>query len=377
MKEAHHMALHSEPFTIGVEEEYQIIDPLSRELSSSAEQILPIAAQTLGEAVQLEMILSQIEIATPICATLADVQNQLTRLRGGMIDAAAQVGKQIGSAATHPFSAWQEQEITPGERYQLLVNNYGQFIRQQVIYGCHVHVGLSDPKTAVFVQNHARPWLPVLLALSASSPMWEGEDTGYSSFRTGLWWTSPLSGPPPIFSSRAEYDALVNALVASKCVEDSMSIYWDIRLSGRFPTIEFRVMDVCMTVQEAVMIAGLVRALVRTGYEMALREEPTRPTRVESIRTANWHAARYGLEGELIDLLAERAVPARELVEKFLEFVRPALQAEGDWERISTSVYNSLEHGNGATRQREVFRRTGNAKDVVDYIVAETAKEVR
>ena len=156
-----------------------------------------------------------------------------------------------------------------------------------------------------------------------------------------------------------------------------MSIYWDIRLSGRFPTIEFRVMDVCMTVQEAVMIAGLVRALVRTGYEMALREEPTRPTRVESIRTANWHAARYGLEGELIDLLAERAVPARELVEKFLEFVRPALQAEGDWERISTSVYNSLERGNGATRQREVFRRTGNAKDVVDYIVAETAKGVR
>ncbi len=371
------MSLHSEPFTIGVEEEYQIIDPLTHELSSAAEQILPIAAQTLGEAVQLEMILSQIEIATPICATLADVQNQLTRLRGGMIDAAAQVGKQIGSAATHPFSAWQAQEITPGERYQLLVKNYGQFIRQQVIYGCHVHVGLSDPRTAIFVQNHARPWLPVLLALSASSPMWEGEDTGYSSYRTGLWWTSPLSGPPPIFSSRAEYDALVNALVVSKCVEDSMSIYWDIRLSGRFPTIEFRVMDVCMTVQEAVMIAGLVRALVRTGYEMALRGEKTRPTRVELIRTANWHSARYGLEGELIDLLAERAVPARELVEKFLEFVRPALEAEGDWERISTSVYDILEHGNGATRQREVFRRTGNANDVVDYIVAETAKDVR
>ena len=371
------MSLHSEPFTIGVEEEYQIIDPRSHELSSSAEDILPIAAQTLGEAVQFEFILSQIEIATPICATLADVETQLKRMRGGMIDAAAQVGKQIGSAATHPFSAWQTQQTTPGERYRLLVKNYGQFIRQQVIFGCHVHVGLLDRERAVFVQNHARPWLPVLLALSASSPMWMGEDTGYSSFRTGLWWTSPLSGPPPVFSSRAEYDTLINALVASKCVEDSMSIYWDIRLSGRFPTIEFRVMDVCMTVEEAVMIAGLVRALVRTGYEMALREEPPRRTRVESIRTANWHSARYGLEGELIDLQAERAVPARELVEKFLAFVRPALEAEGDWERISSSVYKMLEHGNGAMRQREVFRRTGNPNDVVDYIVAETARGVR
>ena len=371
------MSLHSEPFTIGVEEEYQIIDPHTHELSSSAEEILPLAAKTLDDAVQFEMILSQIEIATPICATLEDVQNSLTHLRGGMIDAAAQVGKQIGSAATHPFSAWKEQIVTPGERYQMLVHNYGQFIRQQVIYGCHVHVGLNDRETAIFVQNHARPWLPVLLALSASSPMWEGEDTGYSSFRTGLWWTSPLSGPPPIFSSRAEYDALITALVESKCVEDSMSIYWDIRLSGRFPTIEFRVMDVCMTVEEAVMIAGLVRALVRTGYELALQKVPARTTRVESIRTANWHSARYGLEGELIDLLAERAVPARELVEAFLEYVRPALQAEGDWERISTSVYTILKHGNGATRQREVFLRTGDVNAVVDYIVAETAKDVR
>jgi glutamate---cysteine ligase / carboxylate-amine ligase len=371
------MPLHSEPFTIGVEEEYQIIDPRTRELSQSSEQILPIAAQTLGDAVQLEMFLSQIEIATPICATLADVESQLSRMRGGMIDAAAQVGKQIGSAGTHPFSAWQEQLATPGERYQMLIENYRYFIRQQLIYGCHVHVGIHDRKLAVLAQNHARPWLPVLLALSASSPLWMGEDTGYSSFRTGLWWTSPLSGPPPIFSSRAEYDALIQTLVESRCVEDSMSIYWDIRLSGRFPTVEFRVMDVCMTVDEAVMIAGLVRALVRTGYELALNDVPPRPTRVESIRTANWHAARYGLEGDLIDLQAERSVPARELVEKFLEFLRPALQAAGDWGRIATSVYHSLDHGNGATRQRAVFRRTGNAKDVVDYIVAETAKGVR
>lgn len=370
------MSLQSEPYTIGVEEEYQIIDPVTRELSPMANQILPVAEKTLGDAVQLELMLSQIEIATPVCRSLEEVQSQLVRLRGGVIDAAAQLGARIGAAGTHPFSSWLNQPIAPGERYQMLIDNYRDMVRQQLIYGCHVHIGLSDRKAAIFVLNHARLWLPVLLALSANSPMWMGDDTGYASFRTGLWWSSPLSGPPPVFTSRAEYDATVQALVASKAVEDPWSIYWDIRLSERFSTIEFRVMDVCLTVREAVMIAGLVRALVRTGYELALREEPALPVRAELIRAANWRSSRYGLEADLIDVQAERAVPARDLIETFLAFLRPALEANGDWERISTTVADILQHGNGATRQRAIFNQSGELNDVVDFIIKETAKEV-
>lgn len=368
------MSRQASSFTLGVEEEYQIIDPITRELSPAAQDLLPRAQELLGNAVQYELTLSQIEIATPVCRTLADVRAELTRLRQGMIAAAAQIDKQIAAAGTHPFSPWQAEPITPQPRYEQLVEAYQQAIRRQLIWGCHVHVGLSDREAGVFVLNATRAWLPLLVTLSASSPFWLGEDTEYASFRTGLWWASPLSGPPPAFASRAEYDALVQTLVKTKSVEDAMSIYWDIRLSERFPTIEFRVMDVCMTVDEAVMIAGLVRALVEMCYEQVTRGELFPTVSTDLVRAANWRAARYGLRGDLVDVLAEQIVPAPKLVETFLEFVRPRLEAEGDWEMISSLVHKILEEGNGALRQRQVYKHTGRLEDVVDFTVAETAK---
>jgi len=359
-------------FTIGVEEEYQVVDPQTRELSAGVERIFPGARELVGDAVQYEIILSQIEIATPICHTLADVQRELVRLRNGIILAAERAGLQIAASGTHPFSRWQEQIVTPKERYQLLVDAYGQLIREQVIFGCHVHVGIPDREAAVYILSCARLWLAPLLALAANSPFWEDNDTGYASYRASKWGTVPLSGPPPYFHSHEEYDRAVALLVETKSIEDATRIYWDVRLSERFPTIEMRVMDICLTVDEAVTVAGLVRALVRQSYEQFLRHEPIPQIPVEILRVANWRVARYGLEGELLEAATGLVMPAHELIYRMLDFVRPALEAEGDWQRVSSGVTRLLKMGNGAMRQRAVYKQTGSTRDVVDYVVAQT-----
>jgi carboxylate-amine ligase len=369
------MSRDAEVFTIGVEEEFQIINPQTYALDAGVEYIMPRAREMLGDAVQYELILSQIEVASPVCCTLAEVQAALTRQRHILIEAAEGAGKKIAAAGTHPFSPWYEQPVTPKERYQLLVRDFQRLIKEQVIFGCHVHVGLGDETIALDVMNRARLWLSPLLALSANSPFLEGTDTRYASFRTGLWWTSPLSGPPPFFVSRKDHDAFIQTLVTTRSVEDSSRIYWDIRLPERYETIEFRVMDVCMTIDEALMLAGLIRALVRTCCDMTYRRVAVPDVRAELLRVANWRAARYGLEGELIDVLSERTVAARELVERLLLFLQPALEAEGDWESISRLVARTLDRGNGAMRQRALFRETGSMADVVQYIIDETARE--
>lgn len=368
------MSRNADVFTIGVEEEFQIINPQTYALDAGVEHILPRARETLGDAVQYELILSQVEVATPICRTLTDVQRALVHQRHVLIEAAEQAGRKIAAAGTHPFSPWYEQSITPKERYQFLVRDFQRLIREQVIFGCHVHIGLSDGEIALDVMNRARLWLSPLLALSANSPFLDGEDTRYASFRTGLWWTSPLAGPPPFFSSRNDHDTFIRTLVSSKSVEDVSRIYWDIRLPERYETIEFRVMDVCMTVDETLMLAGLIRALVRACSDAARRNIPVPDVRAELLRVANWRAARYGLEEELVDVLAERTLPAHDLIESFLTFLRPALEAEGDWERISNLVARTLSSGNGAMRQRALFQQTGSMQDVVQYIIDETAR---
>jgi carboxylate-amine ligase len=368
------MAPATEDFTIGVEEEYQIIDPATRELCSRAKHILPIAQQALGEEVQPEAQLSQIEIATPICRTLADVRGEVVHRRREVIAAAAKDGNRIAAAGTHPFSHWEDQQLTPKDRYKSLERDYQQLTRELIICGCHVHVGISDRDAAIGVMNRARVWLAPLLALSANSPFWLATDTGYASYRTEIWSRWPLSGVPSIFESHAEYKSLVEALVATKSVEEATKIYWDVRLSERYPTIEFRITDVCMTVDEAVMVAGLVRALARTCYEQALRDEPFVAARPELLRAAHWRAARYGLEADLMDIDALAAVPAREMVEKFLTFVRPSLEDSGEWDEISSIVNETMQRGTGATRQREAYKRAGRLEDVVDLILEETEK---
>ncbi|HSH77821.1 MAG TPA: glutamate--cysteine ligase, partial [Herpetosiphonaceae bacterium] len=282
-----------EAWTLGVEEEYQVIDAATRELHPDGERVLHAAQAALGDDVQPELMQSQIEMATPVCATLADVRAALTEARRTLIQAAALHGDRLGAAGTHPYSEWRAQQTTPKARYQGLSHDFQQLARELVIFGCHVHVSIGDRTAALEIMNRARVWLGPLLALAANSPFWQGEDTGYASFRTELWSRFPMAGPPAPFASLAEYDQLVETLVATESIADPTNIYWDIRLPAKLPTIEFRVTDVCLTVDEAVMVAGLTRGLVRTCYEQWEAGVPVVAARPELLRSAHWRAARY------------------------------------------------------------------------------------
>jgi carboxylate-amine ligase len=221
--------------------------------------------------------------------------------------------------------------------------------------------------------NRARIWLAPLLALTASSPFWLGEDTGYASYRTEIWSRWPISGPPLLFTSQEEHEQLAQALIAIGAIEDTTKIYWDLRLSERFETIEMRVSDACLTVDEVVMVAGLIQAIIRTCYEQAIRQDTFTHVRPEILRVAHWRAARYGLSEKLVHVDSLRLISVQELIEILLHELKDALQASGEWEEISSLVYHTVQHGNSAMRQREVYQRTGHLEDVVDFLVKETA----
>ncbi len=363
-------------FTVGVEEEYQIIDPVTRDLSSSATPLLQEAQKVLGEAVQYEMQLSQIEVVTPICHVLTEVREQVTRLRSGVIGAARGIGREIAAAGTHPFARWQEQQLSPGERYSSIQEHYQQLAREQSIFACHVHVGIDDRSDAIDTMNHMRGWLALLLALMGNSPFAHGVDTGYASYRTEIWSRWPFAGPPQTFATIQEYEAVIAALNIPGTIDNAREVYWDVRLSPRFNTIETRIADVCLSVDEAVVLVGLVRALVSACYTCAVREVPYVPFRQELLRATHWQAARYGLDAYLLDPQTEQIAPAHQLLQTLLQFVRPALEDQGDWDVVSGGVEAIIQEGTGAARQRAVYARTGCLQDVVDFVVEETARGV-
>jgi carboxylate-amine ligase len=364
-----------EDYTLGVEEEYQVIDPETRALCPGAEDVLRRARRTLGEdRVVPELRASQLEVLTPVCRTLSEVRGELSRLRWGVIRAAEEAGVRIAAASTHPFSHWQDQPITAGERYEKILDRERRMAEEQVVFGFHVHVGLSDREAAVQTMNRARLWLAPLLALSANSPFWMGEDTGYASYRTQIWGWLPTAGPPGPFSSLAEHDALVESLVATGGAMEANQIYWDMRLPQKLETVEIRVCDVCSSIDEAVMLAGLCRALVRTCHKGAEEEKPYPEVRPEILRAAHWVASRYGLGADLVDVEAGHLAPAKEVIEKLLAFTRRALEEHGDWKEVSVLVGDTLKRGNGAVRQCQVYERSGKLGDVVDALIEDTAK---
>jgi glutamate---cysteine ligase / carboxylate-amine ligase len=365
----------TEDYTLGVEEEYQVIDPETRALCPGAEDVLRRARRTLGEdRVVPELRASQLEVLTPVCRTLSEVRGELSRLRWGVIRAAEEAGVRIAAASTHPFSHWQDQPITAGERYEKILDRERRMAEEQVVFGFHVHVGLSDREAAVQTMNRARLWLAPLLALSANSPFWMGEDTGYASYRTQIWGWLPTAGPPGPFSSLAEHDALVESLVATGGAMEANQIYWDMRLPQKLETVEIRVCDVCSSIDEAVMLAGLCRALVRTCHKGAEEEKPYPEVRPEILRAAHWVASRYGLGADLVDVEAGHLAPAKEVIEKLLAFTRRALEEHGDWKEVSVLVGDTLKRGNGAVRQCQVYERSGKLGDVVDALIEDTAK---
>jgi len=335
--------------------------------------VLPAARGVLGDQVQPELSQSQIEVETTVCQTLGEVRAELGRLRAEVISAAERAGSRVAASGSHPFADWHEQAITPKGRYVELGRDFRLLAWELLIGGCHVHVGVEDPEDAIQVIDRCRPWVPTLLALSANSPFWQGVDSGYCSYRTQVFDRLPVTGTPPVLGRRSEYDGLVEELVATGSMPDATRLYWDVRPSARFPTVEFRVCDVGLTIDDAVMAAGLIRALVRTCHAQAVAGEPVPPVRSEVVRSARWRASRDGLDGELVDLGAGRARPAAEVVERLLAFLRPALESAGEWGEVSALVAQTLARGTGARRQREVFERTGSLVELVGWMADQTA----
>ena len=360
-------------FAFGIEEEHQILDRDSGELRSEVERLLPLAQAMLGDHAQPELYQAQIEAATGICHTLADARGELVRLRAALLEVAGTIGVGIGTAGTHPFSDWRRQEITQKTRYQRLLADYQQVAREQVLFGCHVHVAIPDPEAAIHTMNRARAWLPTILALTANSPFWLGADTGYASYRAQVWRRWPTAGMPPVLTCRAEYDELVSVLVGTGSIRDATKVYWDVRPSARFPTLEFRITDACTTVDETLMVAGLCRALARTCCEEALRGGEPRLPSPTLLRASKWQAARFGLEGQLVHPGTDEVVPVPEMARRLLAHLRPALEDDGDWEEVCELVERVLTEGNGAARQRRALQRTGGFAGVIEAIATTAA----
>jgi carboxylate-amine ligase len=360
-------------FTVGVEEEFLIVDGSTGHLRSRAQALLPGAKEVLGDDVQSELSAAQIETGTSVCSTLPEVRAELVRLRREVAAAAEKIGCRVVASGSHPTSHWLQQRINQSkDRYLLLEEEFQLTARTQVVSGTHVHVGIPDPEIAIQTLNRVRLWLSPLLALTANSPFWIGVDSGYASFRTQVWAQWPLTGMPEPLASRAEYDALIGKLVSAGALQDASFLYWDVRPSARYQTIEFRIADACLTVDEGVMLAGLVRGLASTAAADAIAGVPLEPIRGELVEAAKWRAARYGLDDALVDVRGAKALPAAEVVLGLLRHVRPALEELGDWEEVAGLVEQTLRRGNGATRQRAALADGGTLEAVLDFLLAET-----
>lgn len=363
-----------QPLTMGVEEEYLVVDRDTGELRSRSHELLPRAEEALGDEVSPELNLCQIEVGTPICEGLSEVRDHLNRLRGELAAAADPLGLAIAATGTHPFSPWEAQRIDRSkERYAELDNRFQMVARQQVICGCHVHIGIEDPELVIGVMNRVRPWLPVLLALSANSPYWQATDTGYASYRLELWRTWPTAGVPPLFRDRADYDHLVHTLESVEAIEDPTFLYWQVRPSIRYPTLEFRVQDVCLEVDHAVAIAGLIRALAWSALQEAQAGQTADLPHTEVIEASMWRAARYGVDGLLVSPETNTVRPAAEVVEELLARSIDGLEAHGDRNEVVERISAIVEQGNGARVQRRAFERRGEWGDVAAEIVRHTA----
>ncbi|HWB71925.1 MAG TPA: glutamate--cysteine ligase [Egibacteraceae bacterium] len=361
-------------FTIGIEEEFHLVDPVTRSLTPDAELVL--SGRTWDERVVAELQRSMIETRTGVCRTLGQLRDQLVDLRRELIAAAGEVERWVVAAGTVPSFDWRQQRITPDPRFERMAHDFQHVAREQLICGCQTHIGIDDPEVAIQVMNRARGWLPTLLALSASSPYWAQVDTGYASYRAAQWRRWPTAGMPQQFESRAAYDTIVETLVAVGVIADPGMLYWDVRPSDRHHTLEFRIPDACPTVDEVVLQAGLARAIARTCHDEVTSGAPPSPVPWELLNLAAWQAARFGLTGALVDVQAGRTVSAGERVRQLLAYVRPALEEEGDWEEIASLIEALLLGGTSSERQRRAYTRRGRAEDVVDHLVAETGQDV-
>ena len=360
--------------TVGIEEEFQIVDQ-SGQLKSHIGTLLAAGKSSLGEQLKPEMLQSVVEVTTRICAGMDEARAEILRLRGTLAALLQPAGLRIASAGTHPFSHWQEQQITELERYKLLEEELQDVVRELLIFGLHVHIGIPDREVRIEIMNEARYFLPHLLALSTSSPFWLTRATGLKSYRSVIWSRFPRTGIPPDFTSWDEFQNFVDLLVRTGSIDDGKKIWWDLRPHVFYPTIEFRVCDATTRVDETLCLAALIQAICAKLLKLRRQNQGFRKYLPNLINENKWRAIRHGLQGSLIDFGKQKEVPMRELALELVDFVDDVVDELGSRREVAY-VNTLLEEGTSADRQLRVFRETGHLHAVVDHLAAETVAGV-
>ena len=354
-------------FTIGVEEEYMVIDPHTRELKSHEQKIVEEGHKILKEKVKAEMHQAVVEVGTDICADVEEAFEDVSTLRKTISSIADELGLWVGASGTHPFSHWESQLITEHIRYNEIVNELQEAARSNLIFGLHVHVGMETREMAIHIANSARYFLPHIFALSTNSPFWEGRLTGYKSFRTKVFDKFPRTGIPDAYASIEDYDNYIKLLVKTNCIDNAKKIWWDLRVHPFFNTVEFRICDIPLTVKETIAITGLFQAICAKLYTLRTQNLNFMMYSRALLNENKWRASRYGIDSNMIDFGKEKEVNTRVLIYELLDFVDDVIPHLGSQHAIN-HVHKMLEEGTGADRQLKVFEETKNLEKVIDYI---------
>lgn len=362
-------------FTLGVEEEFQIVDPETWELRSHVSELLVSGGPSLGDQIKREMHQSIVEVGTKVCADVRELADEVIRIRRDLADSAERVGLRVAAAGTHPFSAWMDQALSPGERYDSIVQELQQLARSLLIFGLHIHVAVPDRPMTIDLMNEARYFLPHLLALSTSSPFWMGRNTGLKSYRTTVFRSFPRTGIPETFGTWAEYEELLNLLVDLHCIDNGKKVWWDLRPHPQFGTLEFRICDVPTSPRATIALAAVTQAIVVKLYRLRRANLGFRVYPNALIEENKWRAARWGIDGKLIDFGARKEVPMKELTRELLAFVDDVVDDLGSRAEVEY-LMRIVEEGTSADRQIAVFEKTNDLKAVVRWTVDETRERL-
>lgn len=358
-------------FTIGVEEEYQIIDAESRDLVSHVSKIIDGCSATLKEHLKHEMHESVIEMETGICQDIKQAKEELYSLRQRLIEISHEQGLRVSGGGTHPISHWKTSKITAADRYDKIVDDMGDVARGNLIFGLHVHIGIPNREEGIRIQNVMRYFLPHIYALSTNSPFWIGRNTGFKSYRQEVFVKFPRTGIPSYFHSVSEFDDYINVLIKTGTIDNAKKIWWDLRVHPFYPTIEFRICDMPLRIDETVCLAAIMQALTAKIYKLHQQNLTFRGYRRLLINENKWRASKEGINANLIDFGKEESVPYRQLLAELLMFIDDVVDELGSREEINY-VWTMMERGTGADRQLEIYRQTNDLKAVVDYMIAET-----
>jgi carboxylate-amine ligase len=365
-----------EQFTLGIEEEFQIVDPVTRELKSHVSEILDEGKMLLGEKIKPEMIQSMIEVGTGVCANIQEAREDITQLRCIISSLARQKGMAIAAASTHPFSKWSEQTIFEADRYKLLVDELQMVARSLLIFGVHVHVGIADLDRRIHIMNAARYFLPHVLAMTTSSPFWLGFNTGLKSYRSEVFKKFPRTDIPDHFESFQQFQGYIDLLVKMNCIQDGSKLWWDVRPHHLFPTLEFRICDIPTRVDDTIAVAALFQAIVAKLTTLIDRNLGFRLYHRRLIQENKWRAVRYGLDGKLLDLGKQKEVPVKDLIRELLDFIDDVVD-ELDSRKEIEHIHTILERGTSADEQLKVYHESGEKfEPVVDMLIKNTMENV-